>query len=285
MTQTPLVRLNMRRSLIAILVVAPVLAPVLAFASKNHGPRLSGASLSAGDWITFIYSDRQSRSDYGNIAASLYFMGWGWNGSLGLPVKTSFQRSQHETRISLGDGEITLGKRLGAWSPRAILRVPFYEWSTEDALTNALYIGTGTVRGGLGLGAKAPPQWLPDVFTAGIDIEASTAMTQALADFGSTHAQGSMHVTRTLGTRGKAGVNTLLLFDHLRWVPDFWDQKQETKFLVLPGAMVGLRLFKATYVDLKGGISVYEFRNAVEPRYPIRPSTSYYFSGSIYQGF
>jgi hypothetical protein len=261
------------------------IAPMVPFASDSKTLRLNGASISAGDWITFTENDRQSRSDYGSIGMGLYFSGWGWSGSLGLPVKTSFKRLQHETRITLGDGEITVGKRHGIVSGRAILRVPFYEWSTEDASVNALFIGTGTIRGGMGLGSKLPKHWLPTAFSAGLDVEATTPLTQALADFGSTHVLGNVYVTRTLGSKGKLGLNALLLFDHLRWVPDFWDQKQETKFFVLPGAMIGWRLFKATSIDVKAGITVYEFKNAVEPRYTIRPSNSYYFSASIFQGF
>lgn len=257
--------------------------------AQTTSPRLIGASLSASDWMVLTEGDRQGRYDYGTFGLGLYFTGWGWNASLALPYRTSFMKSIHETRTDWGDGEITLGRPFvfaGAnGTARGVLRVPFYDWSVDDASTNILYIGPGTVRGGLGLGLKAPTTWLPRPFTAGIDAEATTALTRGLADFGTTHMWGSVYVTRAIGSRAKITLNTLALFDHLRWVPDYWDQKQETKFSVLPGLAVGMRLFKATSVDLKAGVSVYDFIHAVEPRYAIKPTTSYYFGASVYQGF
>lgn len=266
-----------------------LIAAISALASKTSSPRLVGLSLSASDWMVLTEDDNQGRFDYGTFGMGLYFTGWGWNAGLSLPYRTSFMKQIHETRTDWGDGEITLGHPFVLagvrGSVRGVLRVPFYDWSVDDAATNILYIGPGTVRGGLGFGLKAPPAWLPRAFTAGFDAEATTALTQALADYGSSHLWGSIYVTRALGSRGKFTLNTLALFDHLRWVPDYWDQKQETKFSILPGMAVGMRLFKTTSVDLKAGISVYEFIQAVEPRYAIRPTTSYYFGGSVYQGF
>jgi hypothetical protein len=131
-------------------------------AAQGDGFRLSGLSLGFGDWISITDGDWDTREDYGTLpTASLYASGWGWNGGVGIPFKSSFKRIGHKTRYSLGDGEVFLGKRIGAWSPRLALKFPLYDWSVEDAGTNELYIGSGTWDAALGIGTRLPPKRLP----------------------------------------------------------------------------------------------------------------------------
>ncbi len=253
--------------------------------SHGEAPRLTGLSLGVGDWISVSDGDWKTREDYGTFpGAGIYFFGWGWNGSLSIPVKTAFKRIRHQTRYALGNGEISLGKRLGMWTPRMALRVPLYSWSVDDALENELFIGAGTVDFALGAGGKLPRRFLPKRVDVQFDLEASTALTRGLADYGSSHALGVVQVTYAFDSRWKAGVNTLFLGDHWIWIPDFWDQEGETKFTVMPGVVAGVRMFKSTYVDIKAGMSVYEYRQLTEARYPYRPQAAYQFGLSIFQG-
>ncbi len=251
----------------------------------TYGLGLTGISLGAGDWISLTDGEWSSREEYGTLPSlGLYFSGWGWNGGLGLPVKTTFKRIRHETRFAFGDAEITVGKKMGAWTPRSILRIPLYAWSVQDASENELFIGSGTIRAGLGLGFKAPQRWLPSSWNAGIDLEAVTAVTDGLAEAGSTQGTCALQIARSLGPRWKGGVTSLLLFDYWKWIPDYWDQKGETKITIAPGAVAGVRLFRATYVDAKAGLSVYEYQRLVEPKYRASHHASYYFNLSAYQG-
>src|SRR5690606_17574170 len=121
------------------------LAGLLSF-TPVHGEviRVSGLALGMGDWISVSDGDWDTREDYGTLlSTTLYWTGWGWNGSLGAPLKSAFKRIGHRIRYSPGDGEISLGRRLGNWSPRISLIGPLYDWSAENARKNELYIGSG----------------------------------------------------------------------------------------------------------------------------------------------
>ncbi|MEO6096954.1 MAG: hypothetical protein ABIW76_15260, partial [Fibrobacteria bacterium] len=243
-------------------------------------------ALGIGDWINVSDGDWDTREDYGTLpAASLYWAGWGWNGSLGVPLKSSFKRLGHKTRYSLGDGEISAGKRFGAWSPRVSLKFPLYDWSVENAGDNELYIGSGTWDLALGLGGRLPTGRLPKRLTVQFDIEGSTVLASGLADYGSYHGLGVVQATYALDHRWKAGINGLFLFDHSIWIPDFWDQEGETKFSIVPGAVVGVRLFQSTYVDLKAGWGLYEYKKLIRPKYAPLSQDSYNFGVSVYQAF
>jgi hypothetical protein len=249
-------------------------------------PRLSGISLGFGDWITVTDGDAGTREDYGTLpSATAYFTGWGWNVSLGIPVKSAFKRIGHKTRYSLGDGEVSVGRKVGAWSPRVSLKFPLYDWSPDDATVNELYIGSGTVDLGAGLGGRIPPAWLPRRFSAQFDLDASAVIVPGLADIGSFHGLGVVQVSYALHRRWKAGMNALFLYDRWVWIPAYWDQEGESNLSIVPGAVVGVRLFRATYVDLKAGMSVFEHRILTGPKYPERPRQAYTFGLSLYQGF
>jgi hypothetical protein len=249
-------------------------------------PRLSGISLGFGDWITVTDGDAGTREDYGTLpSAAAYFSGWGWSGSIGVPVKSASKRIGDKTRYSLGDGEVSAGRRLGSWTPRVSLKFPLYAWSVEDAAMNELYIGSGTVDLGAGLGGRLPPVWLPRRLSVQFDLEASAAMIPGLADIGSFHGLGVLQATHALGKRGKAGVNALFLYDRWVWIPTYWDQEKEINFSIVPGVVAGFRLFRATYVDAKAGMSVFEHRILTGPKYPERPRQAYAFGLSLYQGF
>jgi hypothetical protein len=271
----------MRIQLLSLLVFAG-----LTEAAPNLAPRFTAASLGVGDWINVSDGDWQTREDYGTLSSfGIYFSGYGWNGSLGLPVKSAFKRIGHKSRISLGDGDISLGKRFGKATPRFVLRMPLYSWSVDDPNENELFIGSGNVNLGLGLGIQLPPAWFPSKLEVKADIEGSTAITKALADFGSSHATGVIQASYPLGNRLKVGANALFLFNYWRWLPTFWDQQGETNFTIQPGILLGTRLFKATYLDAKAGMTVFEVRNLVEPRFPLKPQMAYNFGLSIFQGF
>jgi hypothetical protein len=281
---------NMQRPFLHPTSYSAILAVLLAgklFAnpSDKGNLKLNGLSLGFGDWITFTDQHASTREDYGTLAGlGLYGSGWGWNASMSLPLKSTFKRLRHETRISLGDGEFSLGRQLGPVSPRVSLKVPLYTWSVENASENELFVGSGNLQLGVGLGMKLPKAILPSRFSAGADIEVSAAITEALADYGSSHAAGSLHASFAATSRLRLSVTSLFLFDYWRWVPNYWDQKAETKISIVPGISVGYRFFQALYVDLKGGFSAYDYRYLYEPKYPIRPQSSYYLSLSFYQG-
>lgn|GEM_PF-6466526 len=260
----------------------------MAATAKTDSPslRFSGLSLGVGDWITLTDQQSATREDYGTLPSlGLYFQAWDWNGSLSLPVKSTFKRVRHDTRFSLGDGEISLGRKWGGVSPRLTLKVPLYSWSVEDALENELFVGSGNVNLALGLGSKLPKGFLPPAWTLAADIEVSTAVTEALADFGSSHVIGVTQLSYAFAKRWKVGVNSLFLFDYWRWIPSYWDQKGETKFSIVPGAVVGVKCFRATYVDVKAGASVYDYRDLYRPKFRNLPQSSVYASLSLYQGF
>ncbi|MDQ3003063.1 MAG: hypothetical protein M3Y08_17595 [Fibrobacterota bacterium] len=252
----------------------------------GEGLRVSGASLGVGNWISIKDGDWGTREDYGTLPAiSLYFTGWDWNGSLGIPLKTSFKRIGHKTRFSLGNGEISLGKRFGDLSPRVSLKYPLYDWSVEDAATNDLFIGGGTFDLAMGVGGRLPKHFLPRPLTLQFDLEGSTALSRGLAEYGSSHAVGVVQVAYSLGKSWKAGVNSLLLFDHWIWIPEYWDQEKETNFSIVPGGVVGVRMFQSTSMDLKAGWSAYEYRKLTGAKYADKPQSSYYFGLSVFQSF
>jgi hypothetical protein len=272
---------SMRIQLLSLLVFAGTVG-----AAPNQSPHLGGISLGVGDWINVSDGDWHTREDYGTLSAfGLYFSGYGWNGSLGLPVKSAFKRIGHKSRVSLGDGDFSLGKRFGMVSPRIVLRMPLYPWSVDDASENELFIGSGNVNLGLGLGVKVPTAWLPSKWEVKADLEGNTAITQALADYGSSHVTGVLQGTYAIGNRLKLGANTLCLFNYWRWIPTFWDQQGETNFTIQPGLLAGIRLYKATYLDAKAGMTVYEIRSLVAPKFPLQPQMAYNFGLSVFQGF
>lgn len=254
--------------------------------THGDGPRITGFALGFGDWINVTDGDWDTREDYGTLpAASLYGTGWGWNGGLSIPFKSSFKRIGHTTRYSLGDGEVSLGRRFGSWTPRASLKFPLYAWSVENAGENELYIGSGTFDLALGLGGRLPKTMLPNRLTVQFDVEGSTVLAKGLADHGSFHGLGVVQAAFSLGGRWKTGMTTLLLFDRWVWIPDYWDQEGETRFSLVPGGVLGVRLFQTTYVDLKAGWSLYQYRRQVAPKYAERPQDSYHFGISLYQAF
>ena len=186
---------------------AGLLSPASA---HGDGFRISGLALGIGDWINVSDGNWETREDYGTLpAASLHWAGWGWNGSMGVPFKSSFKRIGHKTRYSLGDGEIGVGRRFGAWSPRASLKFPLYDWSVENAGENELYIGSGTWDLALGLGGRLARDRLPKRLTVQFDIEGSTVLAPGLADYGSYHGLGALQATYALGSRWKAGMTAL----------------------------------------------------------------------------
>lgn len=268
----------------------PTLIPALLLAAglsaQAESPRISGLGLAIGDWITVIDGEAGTREDYGSLpSVTAYFTGWGWNGRVGVPLKTAFKRIGHRTRYSLGDGEIAVGRRIGPWAPRVFLEFPLYEWSVGNAALNELYVGSGTVDLGAGLGGRLPPAWLPRRLSVQFDLEVSAAIVPGLADIGSFHGLGILQASHALGKRGKAGMNVLLLYDRWVWIPEYWDQEGESNFTVVPGVLAGIRLFRATYVDAKAGMSVFEHRILDGPKYPVRPRRSYILGLSLHQGF
>lgn len=265
-----------------------VLVAALFSVPPTHGDgfRISGLSLGIGDWINVTDGDWETREDYGTLpAASMYWTGWGWNGSLGAPLKSSFKRIGHKTRYSPGDAEVSVGRRFGEWSPRVSLKFPLYDWSVEDAGENELYIGSGTWDLAIGLGGRLPKGFFSERLTVQFDLQGSTVLAPGLADYGSSHGLWGVQATYALGGRWKAGVNALFLLDHWIWIPDYWDQEGETRFSIVPGAVVGVRMFRSTYVDLKAGWSLYEYRKLIDPKYATFPQQSYHFGMSLYQAF
>lgn len=268
--------------------LVPAVFVALACLAPIHGNdfRISGISLGVGDWINVSDGDWDTREDYGTLpAAALYWTGWGWNGSVGAPFKSAFKRVANKLRFSPGDGEVSVGKRFGDWSPRISLKFPLYAWSVEDATENELFIGSGTWDLALGVGGRLPKEYSPRRVTLQFDVEASTVVAKGLADYGSSHGLGTLQAAYALGGRWKAGLTALFLFDHWIWIPDYWDQEGETKFSLIPGPFVGARLFRSTYVDLKAGWNLYEYRKLVKPRFAVREQDSYYFGASLYQAF
>lgn len=260
----------------------------LALAHPSHGEyfRISGLSLGFGDWINITDGDWETREDYGTLpATSVYWTGWGWNGGLTVPFKSSFKRIGHKTRYSLGDGEVSFGKRKGLWSPRLTLKFPLYEWSVEDASLNELYIGSGAWDLALGLGGRLPHGMLPKRLTLHFDLDGSAVLVPGLADHGSWHGIGVVQAAYAFGGRWKTGVNTLLLFDRRVWIPSYWDQEGEVRFSIVPGGVLGARLFQSTYVDLKAGWCLLEYRRLVGAKYAERSQDAYHFGLSIYQAF
>ncbi len=262
-------------------------AGLLSF-TRTYGEsfRISGLALGIGDWINVSDRDWRTREDYGTLpAASLYWAGWGWNGSLGVPFKSSFKRNGHKTRYSLGDGEISVGKRIGAWSPRVSLKFPAYDWSVEHPEVNELYIGSGTWDLAMGLGGRLPKNLLAKRLTIQFDLEGSTVLAPGLADYGSYKGLGAFQAAYALGSRWKAGMTTLFLFDHWIWIPNYWDQEGETKFSIVPGAVVGVRIYQSTYLDAKAGWGLYEYKKLIRPKYATLSQDSYSFGLSLYQAF
>jgi hypothetical protein len=51
------------------------------------------------------------------------------------------------------------------------------------------------------------------------------------------------------------------------------------------GGVLGVRLFRSSYVDLKAGWGLYEYRRLVAPKYASQPQDSYHFGLSLYQAF
>ena len=266
-------------------IAAPIFLLLTQIANASE-LKLNGISIGLGDWINITNGDWGTREDYGTLpAAAIYFSGWGWRGSVGAPVKSAFKRLAHDTRFSWGDGDLAIGRPLGIFSPRLLLQVPLYKYSADNALENELFIGSGNVNLGFGLSAKAASGFLPGKWSLEGDIQATTAVTKALADYGSTHLIGVVQSTHALGNRWKLGANALLLFNYWKWVPSFWDQKTDARFMVLPGVIAGVRAFNATYIDAKFGLSVFDARQQGEPKYAVRPESAFNFGLSAYQGF
>ena len=178
-----------------------------------------------------------------------------------------------------------MGKRLGTWAPRVSLKFPLYDWSVEDASVNELFIGSGTWDLALGIGVPLPKRMLPGRMAVQFDIEGSAVLAPGLADYGSFHGLGVAQAAYSLGSRWKAGVATLVLFDRWVWIPAYWDQAGETRFSVVPGGVLGVRLFRTTYVDLKAGWGLYAYRKLVGAKYSNRPQDSYHIGFSLYQAF
>ena len=80
-------------------------------------------------------------------------------------------------------------------------------------------------------------------------------------------------------------MTALFFLDHWSWIPEYWDQEGETKFSIVPGAVVGVRIFQSTYVDLKAGWGLYEYKKLIGPKYAPLSQDSYHFGMSLYQAF
>ncbi len=248
--------------------------------------KITAFSFGIGDWITLNDGETKNRDEFGTLPSlGVYAKAYTWNLDFGLPLKSTFKKVNHDIRYSLGEASLGLSKNWGDFTPRLGLQFPLYKWSVEDPAINELFIGSGNVNVTLGSCAKLFTQSLPPKWTSSASAEFSTAITQALADYGSSHALGIVQIERTLGNRWKAGVNTLVLWDYYKWIPSYWDEKEEVKFSIVPGFVMGVRLGFATYVDAKIGMSVYSQRVLVETKYPDVPQSSFYGNLSVFQGF
>ena len=249
--------------------------------------KVTGLSLGAGNWITVTGGDADSLDIFSTLPSlGVYGSGWGLTGYANMQGKSVFKRTIHTIRYSLGDADLGVGKKLGPVSTRLLLRFPLYSWSVENSADNELFIGSGNIAAGGGLGGKLPKKWLPGKMDISGDIEVPSAVTKALAEAGSVRSLGIIQASHPVGKRWKAGINSMFLFDYWKWIPGYWDQEKDVKFTIMPGIFTGVRLPKATYVDLKGGVSVYEARHQVNvrPSGNHGPQTSFYLNLSLFQG-